>query len=159
MLYADSKSEFNNNFVVGSFSAPRGFTPGTPVFPSPQKPALLNSNSTRNARTHNTWASGSGDWVTTTSVMSLNNLIWFDLIWTSHEPEIRRPKLTPSQEISGPRVAIDKYTSLYTNFIHFLLYDFSLNDHTQTRNWRNVTDINLKLYNGMYYIYKAVIST
>ena len=38
-------------FVVGSFSAPRGFpsdTPDTPVFPSPQKPALLNSNSTRN---------------------------------------------------------------------------------------------------------------
>ena len=38
-------------FVVGSFSAPRGFSPGTPVFPSPQKPALLNSNSLRNART------------------------------------------------------------------------------------------------------------
>ena len=33
-------------FVIGSFSAPRGFPPGTPVFPSPQKPALLNSNST-----------------------------------------------------------------------------------------------------------------
>ena len=28
-------------FVVGSISAPRGFPPGTPVFPSPQKPALL----------------------------------------------------------------------------------------------------------------------
>ena len=28
--------------------APRGFTPGTPVFPSPQKPAFSNSNSTRN---------------------------------------------------------------------------------------------------------------
>ena len=41
-------------FVFGSFSAPRGFPPGTPVFPSPQKPALLNSNSTQNARTHNT---------------------------------------------------------------------------------------------------------
>ena len=26
--------------------APRGFSPGTPVFPSPQKPTLLNSNST-----------------------------------------------------------------------------------------------------------------
>ena len=25
----------------GSFSAPRGFPPGTPVFPSPQKPAFL----------------------------------------------------------------------------------------------------------------------
>ena len=40
-------------FVVGSFFAPRGFPPGTPVFPSSQKPAPLNSNSTRNARTHN----------------------------------------------------------------------------------------------------------
>ena len=28
--------------------APRGFSPGTPVFPSPQKPAFANSNSTRN---------------------------------------------------------------------------------------------------------------
>ena len=27
---------------------PRGFSPGTPVFPSPQKPAFPNSNSTRN---------------------------------------------------------------------------------------------------------------
>ena len=25
--------------------APRGFSPGTPVFPSPQKPTFLNSNS------------------------------------------------------------------------------------------------------------------
>ena len=24
-------------FVIGSFLAPRGFSPGTPVFPSPQK--------------------------------------------------------------------------------------------------------------------------
>ena len=39
-------------FVVGSFFAPKGFSPGTPVFPSPQKPALLNSNSIRNAQTH-----------------------------------------------------------------------------------------------------------
>ena len=31
--------------------APRGFSPGTPVFPSPQKPTLPNSNSIRNART------------------------------------------------------------------------------------------------------------
>ena len=37
-------------FVVGSFSAPRGFSPGTPVFLSPQKPALLNSNSIRNEK-------------------------------------------------------------------------------------------------------------
>ena len=28
--------------------APRGFSPGTPVFPSPQKPPFPNSNSTRN---------------------------------------------------------------------------------------------------------------
>ena len=32
--------------LVLSF-APRGFSPGTPVFPSPQKPAFSNSNSTR----------------------------------------------------------------------------------------------------------------
>ena len=31
--------------------APRGFSPGTPVFPSPQKPKLPNSNSIWNART------------------------------------------------------------------------------------------------------------
>ena len=36
------------------FSAPRGFSPGTPVFPSPKKPTLLNSNLIRNARTFNT---------------------------------------------------------------------------------------------------------
>ena len=28
--------------------APRGFSPGTPIFPSPQKPTFSNSNSTRN---------------------------------------------------------------------------------------------------------------
>ena len=28
--------------------APRGFSPGTPVLPSPQKPTFPNSNSTRN---------------------------------------------------------------------------------------------------------------
>ena len=33
--------------LVLSF-APRGFSPGTPVFPSPQKPAFPNSNSTMN---------------------------------------------------------------------------------------------------------------
>ena len=33
--------------LVLSF-APRGFSPGTPVFPPPQKPTFLNSNSTRN---------------------------------------------------------------------------------------------------------------
>ena len=31
--------------------APRGFSPGTPVFPSPQKPTIPNSNSIWNART------------------------------------------------------------------------------------------------------------
>ena len=30
------------------YLAPRGFSPGTPVFPSPQKPTFSNSNSTRN---------------------------------------------------------------------------------------------------------------
>ena len=34
-------------FLVLSF-APRGFSPGTPVFPSPEKPTFPNSNSTRN---------------------------------------------------------------------------------------------------------------
>ena len=53
------------------------FPPGTPVFPSPRKPAVLNLNSTRNARTHNTWASGSGDWATTPRVIELKQ---FDLI-------------------------------------------------------------------------------
>ena len=33
--------------LVLSF-APRGFSPGTPVFPSAQKPTFPNSNSTRN---------------------------------------------------------------------------------------------------------------
>ena len=36
--------------LVLSF-APRGFSPGTPVFPSPQTPTLSNSNSIWNART------------------------------------------------------------------------------------------------------------
>ena len=36
-------------FVVGSLLAPRGFSP---VFPSPEKPTLPNSNSIPNARTH-----------------------------------------------------------------------------------------------------------
>ena len=33
--------------LVLSF-APRGFSPGTPVFPSPQKPTFSNSNTIRN---------------------------------------------------------------------------------------------------------------
>ena len=39
-------------FVGGSLLAPRGFSLGTPVFASPQKPAMSNSNSIRNARAH-----------------------------------------------------------------------------------------------------------
>ena len=30
------------------FLVPKGFSPGAPVFPSPQKPTFPNSNSTRN---------------------------------------------------------------------------------------------------------------
>ena len=37
-------------FVVGSLLAPSGFSPDTPVSPSPQKPTFLNSNSIRNSR-------------------------------------------------------------------------------------------------------------
>ena len=36
-------------FVVGSLLAPRSISPGTPDFPSPQKPTFLNSNSIRNS--------------------------------------------------------------------------------------------------------------
>ena len=32
------------------YSAPRGFSPGTPVFPSAQKPTFLNSNSIWNCQ-------------------------------------------------------------------------------------------------------------
>ena len=35
-------------FLLVLSLAPRGFSPGTPVFPSPQKPIFPNSNSTRN---------------------------------------------------------------------------------------------------------------
>ena len=38
-------------FVVGSRPCYDGFSPGSPVFLPPQKPTLLNSNSTWNART------------------------------------------------------------------------------------------------------------
>ena len=37
-------------FVVGSWLTPRGFFPGTPVFPSLQKPTFKNSNSIWNPR-------------------------------------------------------------------------------------------------------------
>ena len=33
------------SLLLDLYSAPRGFSPGTPVFPSHQKPTLLNSNS------------------------------------------------------------------------------------------------------------------
>ena len=33
---------FGLNLLLVLFSAPRGFSPGTPVFPSPQKPTLSN---------------------------------------------------------------------------------------------------------------------
>ena len=36
------------NLLLGLSLAPRGFSPGIPVFPSPRKPTLPNSNSTRN---------------------------------------------------------------------------------------------------------------
>ena len=36
------------SLLLGLFLAPRGFSPGTPVFPSPQKPALPNYNLSRN---------------------------------------------------------------------------------------------------------------
>ena len=36
--------------VVGSFLAPRGFSPGSPVFPSPQEPTFPNSKSIWNTR-------------------------------------------------------------------------------------------------------------
>ena len=36
--------------VVGFFFALRGFSPGSPVFPSPQKPTFSNCNSTRKGR-------------------------------------------------------------------------------------------------------------
>ena len=55
------------------------FSLGTPVFPSPQKPTLLNSNSIRNAQTFDTWASGSGDGATPPHILELK-INWFDLI-------------------------------------------------------------------------------
>ena len=36
---------FGLSLLLVLYSAPRSFSPGTPVFPSPQKPTLLNSNS------------------------------------------------------------------------------------------------------------------
>ena len=39
-------------FVVGSHPCSEGFSPGSPVFLSPQKATFLNSNSIRNSRPH-----------------------------------------------------------------------------------------------------------
>ena len=36
------------SLLLVHYSAPRGFSPGTPVFPSPQKPTFPKSNSARN---------------------------------------------------------------------------------------------------------------
>ena len=38
------------SFLLVLVLDPRGFSPGTPVFPSPQKPTIPNSNSVRNLR-------------------------------------------------------------------------------------------------------------
>ena len=38
----------DRSLLLVLYFAPRGFSPGTPVFPSPQKPTFPNSNSTRN---------------------------------------------------------------------------------------------------------------
>ena len=40
------------SLLLGLSLAPRGFSPGTPVFPSPQAPTRPNYNSIWNARTH-----------------------------------------------------------------------------------------------------------
>ena len=38
------------SLLLALFLAPKGFSPGTPVFPSPQKPTFLNSNSIWNCQ-------------------------------------------------------------------------------------------------------------
>ena len=38
------------SLLLVHFLAPRGFPPGTPVFPSPQKPTFPNSSSVRHGR-------------------------------------------------------------------------------------------------------------
>ena len=59
------------------FSAPRGFSLGTPVFPPPQKPAFLNSNSIRNAQhlIHEPLAREIGQPLLTLSSLNKINLI------------------------------------------------------------------------------------
>ena len=44
-----------SNLLLAVSFAPRGFSPGTPVFPSPQKPTLSNSHSTRNQTKMTLW--------------------------------------------------------------------------------------------------------
>ena len=62
------------------FSAPRGFSPGTPVSPFLKKTTFVNSNSIQNARPFVTWALGPGDRATTPHVAELK--YWFDM-WKS----------------------------------------------------------------------------
>jgi len=67
-------------FVVSSLllSAPRGFSPGTPVFPSPRKPIQIAIRSRMLARLiHEPLARGMRQPLLT--LPSLNKLIWFDL--------------------------------------------------------------------------------
>ena len=47
-----SRCHMRVEFVVGYILAPSGFSPGTPVFSSPEKPTMPNSSLIRNARTH-----------------------------------------------------------------------------------------------------------
>ena len=47
-----SRRHMRVEFVAGSLLAPSGFSPGTPVFSTPEKPTLPNSSLIRNARTH-----------------------------------------------------------------------------------------------------------
>ena len=79
------------------------FPPGTLVFPSLQKPALLNSNSTRNVRTLNTWASGSGDGATTPRVIEQLILIW--------KPQIRWDDMTILWNLSFLNLVLLKINS------------------------------------------------
>ena len=67
--------------LVLSF-APRSFSPGTRVFPSPQKPKFPNSNSTRNQEDEETLCACA------TSKSLLNYLLWHGWQWREYE-EIR----------------------------------------------------------------------
>ena len=78
------------------------------VFPFPQKPALPNSNSTRNARTVNTWASGSGDWATTPCVIELKQL----------ELELKRLEFEPFQMSLIQKLSKKKYYYKHFNLQH-----------------------------------------